>query len=147
MQSKTYEWLQYNVIPDVLERMENKIYEVDGRGIYPFDLCSAITEDEQNNESWYCSTALAIDELGRKFSFFSNFYNDYVSEYTTIDALLNPEKAHCDLMVALYYYIANKYLQHNNRLTNWKIYPEEMKVLFSKKNKEKFLNESRIFDY
>lgn len=80
----------------VIDELNERI----GETVYLCDLGMELSESENANGSWYCSTFKAKEEVKNNFEFCGCFVDFYQSEFGEI---LNPfddvEKFHCIMMI------------------------------------------------
>lgn len=80
----------------VIDELNERI----GQTVYLCDLGMELSESENANGSWYCSTFKAKEEVKNNFEFCGNFVDWYKSN---IGEILNPfgdvEKFHCIMMI------------------------------------------------
>lgn len=85
---------------DIIDRMS----EYTGReSVYASDIGYIITEYENVNGSWYCSTFKAKEDLKNSFDEFGLIY-EWMRQNFDYDEnpFIETEKAHCTMMITLY---------------------------------------------
>ena len=85
---------------DIIDRMS----EYTGReSVYVSDIGYLITECENANGSWYCSTFKAKEDLKNSFDEFGLIYECMRQNFDYDEnPFIEPEKAHCAMMITLY---------------------------------------------
>lgn len=84
---------------DIINRLE----EIEGQSEYLCDIGFKLTECENANGSWYCSTPKARNEIAEHFDEYGAIA-EYMKNDLCIETnpLLDSEKFHCQAMITLY---------------------------------------------
>ena len=121
----------------MLESIKNKVVEElndrIGQTYYLCDLGMILSEDENANGSWYCSTFKAKEEVKNNFEFCGSFVEFY---HSNIGDLLNPfddvETFHCKMMT---FAIENAFQYALNKTEYSDLWDDEFEIT------EEFVNE------
>lgn len=100
---KNNEWFN-DVKIDLLSRLE----EMEGEEMYLSDIGFSLTENENMDDSWYCNSLLAKEEIKEnweEFGAIAEYMHDNLGCST--NPLLEPEKFHCQAMICLYEQVFN----------------------------------------
>lgn len=105
MCKESYELKISDVVKDIKERLEERI----GDEYYLCDLGMELTQSENCDGSWFCSTWKAEQAIKDNFDLVKNFTKWYKDNFgEKIDMFEDIEKNHCVFMIFLYENIFNQ---------------------------------------
>lgn len=91
-------WFE-NIKADLIERLEER----EGETAWICDIGHMLTESENVNGSWYCSTFKAREEVFQNYEEFGAIAEYMAREFEiTTNPLLQPELFHVEAMITLY---------------------------------------------
>lgn len=111
--------MKNSLLNNIKEYIVEKLEDLEGVEKYITDIPSLLTECQNINCSWYCSSYKAKEDLKEHFGDVQNFVEFYVDEFgerPPFDVFLEPEKFHCMIMI---YAVENVFYQCNTINFNW----------------------------
>ena len=85
-----------------LQHIEDTLPDYQGQELEACDQGMTLTEGENANGSWYCSTYKAQEDLKIWFDDIGDFIEEYVNKFGTrpqYDAFVDAESFHCLMMI------------------------------------------------
>lgn len=91
------------IVEEIKEFIVNKLGDYEGSEYYLCDLGMTLSDGENADGSWYCSTYQAKQEVIENWDLCGEFYNYYKDNFGDTEGLENPfddvEKFHCQMMI------------------------------------------------
>lgn len=141
------------IVKNIQDFILNQLKEQEGNEYYLCDIGMTLSESENADGSWYCSTYEAKQEVVENWDFCGMFYEYYESNFGSTDGLKNPfdnvESFHCSMMIfavegAFNYAVNNSENYSDYETWNKKVEITEEFILEIKEALEN-LSESDIF--